>query len=340
MTEFVDTIDVQQIISQMECDQSEPECESDSSRNSYFCPECQHYSLCTDDGIIVCRNCHTEYGGMIDDNAEWRNYGADDNRSTDPARCGASVNPLLLESSYGTTIGYTKSMFFNRLKQLNNWQSMPYPERSLKLVFDRLSYSGVNSGLTQNIIEFSHKLFTEVSKMQNSNDLGETKLSRGDIRDGLISACMFYACKEYDVSRSPQEIGRICGVGSSDVTRGINLFYELMKNSKSINVNNHITRYSDFIERYCNNLGIDSKTTNIIISFSEKVNSLKILTQNTPQAMACGCIYFIITMYNMNITKTNISEKCGISVPTITQSYKRLLPYTKQLIDCCEGNLD
>ena len=164
------------------------------------------------------------------------------------------------------------------------------------------------------------------------NQLSDAKLSRGDIRDGLIAACLFYSCKEYEVSRSPQEIGKICGVGTSNVTRGINLFYELMKNSRIVDLNKYITKYTDFIERYCSNLELNAKLTQEIIALGKKVDDLKILTKNTPQAMACGCIFFIITMYGLGITKTNIAEKCGISVPTITKSYERLLPYSKDLI--------
>lgn len=295
-----------------------------------MCSMCNQSGLYVDNGVLVCHNCGEEYGGVVDENPEWRNYGGDDNHSVDTTRCGGLINPLLIESSYGTSIGYTKNGYFNHLKQLNNWQSVPYHERSLKMVFDRLSQCCVDSGLTHNIIEFSHRLFSEVSKLQNN--LEDTKLSRGDVRDGLIAACLFYACKEYEASRSTQEIGKICNVDASDVTRGVNLFYTLMKNTNTINLNKYITKYSDFIERYCNNLSIDTKTTNEIMILGKKVDDLKILTKNTPQAMACGCILFVITMYGMSITKTFIAEKCGISVPTITKSYERLLPFTQELV--------
>jgi len=336
-------VDIRKIMAQFEreihpsCNQNENENEDLSEKKMmnldqsiYECPSCHYFGLFIDEGILLCRNCLCEYGGIIDDTAEWRNYSVDDHHMSDPARCGTFINPLMIESSYGTTLGYTRNNYFNHLKQLNNWQAMPYHERSLKLVFDRLTQNGFNNGLTLNIVEFSHKLFAEVSKIQSN--IGETKLSRGDIRDGLISACLFYSCKEYEVSRSPQEIGKICNVRTSDVTRGINLFYELMKNSKSINLNKYITKYSDFIERYCNNLGIDPKIAIEIMILGKKVDELKILTKNTPQAMACGCIFFVTTMYNMGITKTNIAEKCGISVPTITKSYEKLLPYAHELV--------
>lgn len=331
-------IDINRDLYQFEhdcCNMTNPESDDEEhsdplfNKKIYECPYCGRYELHVDDGVIVCSSCYRECGEVIDNAAEWRTY-SEDHRTSDPVRCGSSVNPLLVESSYGTSFNFSRNLYLNHLKQMNDWQSMPYHERSLKIVFDRLSQSGSNNGLTPNIVEFSHKLFAEVSKKQNTD--GDTKLSRGDLRDGLIAACLFYACKEYEVSRSPQEIGKICNVNASDVTRGIKLFCDLMNKSNSINTNSHITKYSDFIERYCNNLGIDSNKTGEIMNLGEKVDNLRILTKNTPQAMACGCIFFIITMHNLNISKSTIAEKCGISVPTITKSYEKLLPFTAKLI--------
>lgn len=304
--------------------------EIEMSYDVYECPNCYKSGLHHDDGLLVCRECKSEFGHVIDDSPEWRRYNNDDSRSGDPTRCGGAGHPLLVESSFGTTIGYTRNGYFGKLRQLNNWQSMPYHERSLKIVFDELTQNGVNHGLTTNIIEFSHKLFAEVSQLQS--EVGETKLTRGDNRDGLIAACLFYACKEYEVSRSPQEIAKICDINPCDVTRGINLFYELMNCSKTFDINKYITKYSDFIERYCNSLGINAKVMAEINVFAKKVDELKLLTKNTPQAMACGCIFFIANMYRLGISKSHIAEKCGISVPTITKSYERLLPHIQRLI--------
>ena len=300
------------------------------NRNIYECPYCSKQGLSVFNGILYCSFCKTEFGGLIDDGAEWRNYGNDDNHGSDPTRCGNSSNPLLIESSYGTTLSYSRNSYFSRLKQLNGWQSMPYHERSLKQVFDKLTQDGFNSGLTLNIVDFSHQLYAKVIERQAK--FGDTKLSRGDNRDGLISSCLFYSCKEYGVPRSPQEIAQMCDMDSSDVTRGLNLFSELMSDCDLINISKHITNYSDFIDRYCNNLDIPKNMVEEIKKFAKKVDDKKILTKNTPQAMACGCIYFMAVMHGMAISKTMVHDRCKISVPTITKSYDKLIQHTYELI--------
>ena len=70
----------------------------------------QHKCLCkdvvNDNGIFICRDCGIETDTLLED-AEWRYYGADDTRSTNPTRCGMPINALLPQSSLGTVIGYS-----------------------------------------------------------------------------------------------------------------------------------------------------------------------------------------------------------------------------------------
>ena len=64
-----------------------------------------HYHI-PDEGFLGCTNnkCGIVYTDMIEQGAEWRYYGADDNSNSDPTRCGMPINPLLTESSFGCKI--------------------------------------------------------------------------------------------------------------------------------------------------------------------------------------------------------------------------------------------
>ena len=68
------------------------------------CEVCSSEVVLTDDGFLTCKNpaCSILYKDeSLDQTAEWRYYGADDNQNNDPTRCGMPVNPLLKESSFG-----------------------------------------------------------------------------------------------------------------------------------------------------------------------------------------------------------------------------------------------
>ena len=68
-----------------------------------MCYKCGPCMVVSDDGIMFCKNCGHEICQYIDNSAEWRSF-ADDHKSSDPTRCGATINPLLPESSMSTVI--------------------------------------------------------------------------------------------------------------------------------------------------------------------------------------------------------------------------------------------
>ena len=54
------------------------------------CEMCQASLAYSDEGFLTCTNnkCGIIYKDMLDQSPEWRYYGADDNQSSDPTRCG------------------------------------------------------------------------------------------------------------------------------------------------------------------------------------------------------------------------------------------------------------
>ena len=293
------------------------------------CPDCACELTIGSENNLICSNCGLDYGNTIDDSAEWKFYN-DDNRTSDPTRCGASINPILIESSYCTNISYSNNPIYKRISKTNKWLKQSYLERSAREVFILLSQIGNANGITPNIIEYSHRLFYEVITEQAKNP--DKTSSRGDFRDGLISACLAQACKEFDVARSAQEIARMCDIDNSDVTRGKNLFNELMRKSEYVDLSKDIIKYNSFIDRYCSILGLSIEQTECIGNFADKVQSMKILSKNTPESMLCGCIYFVSVMHNYGISRQDISTKCGTSIPTINKVYEKLLQHTHELI--------
>ena len=65
------------------------------------CDDTDNYSL--HNGIIICKKCKSTITNIID-TPEWRFYGSEDTKNSDPTRCGMALNPLLPDSSVGTSI--------------------------------------------------------------------------------------------------------------------------------------------------------------------------------------------------------------------------------------------
>ena len=91
-----------------------------------------------EDSMQICSKCSSICSKVIDNTAEWRYYG-NDSKNDDPSRCGLPTNSLLPKSSLGSMIGgnkYGNNYDIRRIRKFIAWNSMPYNERTLWLVFD------------------------------------------------------------------------------------------------------------------------------------------------------------------------------------------------------------
>ncbi len=205
---------------------------------------------------IKCKLCNKNVTDILNE-PEWKYYGSADSRTSDPVRCGMPVNPLLPGSSLGTTIN-NKGNIYDRISTRQNWNSMPYKERSKYKVFMGISAKCNENQLPKIIIETAKSLYSIIA---------DTKISRGKNRKGVIAACVFNACKECKVPRSVKEIATMFDIDSKILTRGCKNYTEIIRLNK-INVNrsqnSETIKLIDFVERFCHNLSICDKDMKII----------------------------------------------------------------------------
>lgn len=265
-------------------------------------------------GITTCKVCKNIVSN-ISDTAEWRYYGSNDTKSSDPTRCGMPTNILLPESSIGSTINFkNNSKSMNQIRRYQNFHGMPYKERSKYKVFNTIAEKCNKHNINTKIVGEAKSLY---------NSISEIKISRGSNRDGIIAACVYFACKECNVPRASKEVAEIFDIDITIMTKGCKSFQEIMnlnkKNKKRI-VNKSINP-RDFIDRFCDKLNIDVKKIEEICDLCLKNN---IISQNTPQSIAAGCIYFHIKKNDLDITKKSLSGVCKISEVTINKCFKKI----------------
>ena len=123
--------------------------------NESFCSKCAKDSVKNIKGELICISCSTCYGVTIDSGAEWRFYGSDDSKGSDPNRCGMPTNSLLPEFSIGSIIPYrnNESYHMKKIRNYNTWIGSCYREKSLYNVFESISIRAKNYGIPSCIIE-------------------------------------------------------------------------------------------------------------------------------------------------------------------------------------------
>ena len=297
-----------------------------------LCEICESTLKFSDEGFLVCQNekCGIIYKDMVDQSAEWRYYGADDNANGDPTRCGMPINPLLKESSFGCkVICPGKSSYeMRKIRRYTEWQSMPYREKAQYDEFQRITIIAHNSGIPKMIIDDAMRYHKKIS---------EAKTFRGCNRDGIIAASIYIACKINNYPRTAKEIASMFNLDNTSATKGcknavtiINEMEHEMDNKDKTSLCK--TTPSSFIDRYCSRLGINEELTMVCKFIAMQIQQKNLIPENTPHSIAAGIIFYVSQMCNLNINKKNVNTISEISEVTINKCYKKLETLESNLI--------
>jgi transcription initiation factor TFIIB len=297
-----------------------------------FCDCCESILIITDEGFMACKNpsCGVIYKDMLDQSAEWRFYGADDNSNTDPTRCGLPINPLLKESSYGCKVmcPHSSSYEMRKIRRYTDWQSMPYKEKSQYEEFQKITILAQNAGLPKLIID---------EAMVVHKKLSEAKTFRGCNRDGIIAATIYISCRINNYPRSAKEIATIFFLDHTSATKGCKNATTIINELEHTLSNNDKTSFSkttpsSFIERYCSKLGINNELTKVCKFIALIIEKRDLIPENTPHSIAAGVVYYTAQLCNLNICKKKVSGVSEISEVTINKCYKKLEQLNIELI--------
>ena len=284
------------------------------------CENCGSKHLQVDEGQYVCCDCNYIQARVIDNGAEWRFYGAEDSRDNDPTRCGMPTNNLLPKSSLGSMVGgrWNDNRDNRRLRQYQMWNSMPYWERTLYSVFEKLSSNASTHGIFGKILDDAKILYKTAS---------EKKISRGDKREGLIASCMFFACAINKCQRSTKEIARMFNIDPTVLTEGNSRFQDLMQ------ITVESSGPEDFIGRFGSRLNMDYNDVIKCKVMTQRIDEIEIVSRNAPTSVAAGALYFYIHIHKLDFTKKQVADVCEVSEVTITKCFKQLMQYKEVILE-------
>lgn len=281
---------------------------------------CKCNNVKLQDNVYICEDCNTIRGKFIDQQSEWRYYGSEDSRKSDPTRCGMPTNELLPELSLGSVISneYNTSYSMYKIRKYQKWNSTSYKERSMYEIIDNISLNATNSGISQTIIDEAKLLYKEIS---------DKKISRGSNRTGLIASSIYMSCKKHNVPRSAREIAKVFNIDITTMTKGCKKFHDITKK------NVICSTPDDFIIRFCCKLNVSNDYLEFCKSIIDKADHYSVVSENAPPSIAAGVIFLVSNLCNLKIQKKDISSNCDISEVTINKCHKKLNKYKKLLIE-------
>jgi len=271
---------------------------------------------------LVCKQCGLNVVDDLDRSFSTNNSNAD--IVSNSSNYNITIKYFFRESSMGTIIGGRGN---SRIKTIHRWGLMPYRERSRKEVFDFLTNICKKSNLEKSIIDNAHILYMNLSAVKKKN-MDRTIIIRGNNRDSLIAACVYFGCKMQGKPRCPKEIAQMFGLGLTDVTGGCRKFLEIM--GKDVGMYNiKSSKAYDYVERCGRILKLQKKYILQAIKIVKNIITLDYASDHQPPSVAAGCLLLVVNMNNLDIDKEKISSVFKISQVTITKIYDKILKYQK-----------
>mgnify|MGYP001215265452 CR=1 FL=1 len=304
------------------------ESKDEKHNDDSFCEHCEKYSLTIKKGQLICVSCGDIKGLNIDNGAEWRYYGSEDSKCSDPNRCGMPTNSLLPEFSLGSVIPFkcNESWSMRKIRNYNTWIGSCYREKSLYNVFETMTIRAKSRGIPSCIIEDAKYKYKIIS---------EAKISRGENRKGIIASCIYESCKENNSTRSTKEIAEIFQINSTSMTKGFKKYNEIMQTidaEKKRSKQNSISEPLDFINRFCSNLNLGKEILDICKFVCSQIEKYDLVSENTPTSKAAGSIYLVSYLFNLDLNKKDISNICLTSEVTISKCFTKLIDYYVYLL--------
>jgi len=309
------------------------ECIYRACGNREKCELCEFNLAFSEEGFLTCTNskCGIIYKDLVDQSAEWRYYGADDNQNSDPTRCGMPINPLLQESSFGCKVlccGST-SYEMRKIRRYTEWQSMPYKEKSQYDEFQRITLMSQNAGIPKSIIDDAVRYHKKISEYDFT--------FRGDNRDGILAASIYISCRINNFPRTAKEIATIFHLDVASATKGCKNALLIINNLEKDLDNKEKTSFCKtkpeaFIERYCSKLNINNELTKLSQFIAMKIEKMNLMPENTPHSIAAGVVYFIAQICNLNVSKRDVKVVSEISEVTINKCFKKIEKMKEELV--------
>lgn len=275
--------------------------------NNLFCGSCSGMKILTREGM-VCSECGLMDSIYIDETAEWTSGVSDDGRVNDPSRCMVPTsNHELFSESWGkNTMISTKnaSTYENkRMAKINFHNSMNHKDRSLFHAYRDIDEACRD--LPESILKDAKTFYKKFN---------ESKLTRGAVRSGIKANCVLYACRIAQVPRTTKDIAAMFGIQPKDISRTTQLFTETVQNESTDK--NYVTKPYNVMQRLLNSFDVSREERYACNKMCGQLEDCVDLMSKSPNSVATAIIYIVL---EKKVSKTEISEKCSVSIPTLNK---------------------
>lgn len=286
-------------------------------------------------GAIVCNMCGVISEGIIDYSLEKPCYNSD-NPKTENTRCSGPSNFFAPKSSLSSTISGVGS---SRIKKIQKWNSNDATERNLNKILEDIGERCTIHKIPGIAISAAKNMYYIISrcKHQSGQNKGKKIIIRNPNRQNVKAACVFYACVKNKIAKSTEDIAKIFDLVPENITRGIKYIYRIINSCEDRVLFEFFedNNAENFINRFSTRMKMNKDLTDTACRLAMNASRLKIVAENTPQAIAAASIVLlgdIEKKYEVP-PRSDLSKMFDVSSITINKTYKKLCDFKNILND-------
>jgi len=281
------------------------------------CPECNSINLTYDDqkGEVVCNDCGLVVEEkMVDTTHELRQFDKADKKS----RGGAPMSMQKFDKGLTTNVGEISDIYkldskgTRKFLRLKKWQERVSTsiERNLRLAMAELRR-------VASFLNLPNVVRDEASRIYNY--VLQRGLIRGRSMESVIAACIYAACRSYNIPRTLDEIGNASDVERKEIGRT----YRFIIRKLGIKITP--SSPNDYILRFASILHLSPKTQNNALKTLKKAEVQELTSGRGPAGIAAAALYISALLNGEKRTQREVADVAGITEVTIRNRYKELL---------------
>jgi transcription initiation factor TFIIB len=282
------------------------------------CPECGSLNLTWDEqrGEVYCNDCGTVVEEKMVDTSQELQGSFDSGEKK--GRGGAPLSMQKFDKGLTTNVGEISDIYrldagsTRKFLRLKKWQERVSTsiERNLRLAMSELRRVASYLNLPEVVKDEASRIYQFVL---------QRGLVRGRSMESVIAACIYAACRSYDIPRTLDEIS-----ASSDVERKeIGRTYRFIIRKLGIKVTPSSPK--DYIHRFASVLKLSPKTQNEALKILKKAEGSELTSGRGPAGIAAAGLYVAALLNNEKKTQREVADVAGITEVTIRNRYKELL---------------
>jgi transcription initiation factor TFIIB len=281
------------------------------------CPECESIDLVYDSqkGEVVCNECGLIIEEKIVDTGQ--EGGGQFDKSEKRGRGGAPISMQKYDKGLTTNVGEISDIYkleagqTRKFLRLKKWQERVSTsiERNLRLAMAELRRVASFLNLPSVIRDEAARVYNYVL---------QRGLVRGRSMESVIAACIYAACRSYNIPRTLDEIGEASDVERKEIGRT----YRFIVRKLKIKVTPSSPK--DYISRFASILHLSPKTQNEALKILRKADVSELTSGRGPAGIAAAALYVAALLNDEKKTQREVADVAGITEVTIRNRYKEL----------------